>query len=79
MPITTSLSATSPWLWNTSRDGDPTAPWAAVPMPDPVFHCSLLEPPEGAAYPVPLKPVPVAPAGATSQMWALQWRKHHHD
>ena len=20
------------WLWNTSRDGDPTTPWAAVPL-----------------------------------------------
>ena len=23
-PLPTSLSATSPWFWNTSRDGDPT-------------------------------------------------------
>ena len=28
MPITTSLCATSPWFWSTSRDGDPTTPWA---------------------------------------------------
>jgi len=28
--LTTSLSATSPWLRNTSRDGHPTTPWAAV-------------------------------------------------
>ena len=32
-PPTTSLSATSPQLWDTSRDGDPTTPWAAVPLP----------------------------------------------
>jgi len=31
-PPTTSLSATSPRLWDTSRDGDPTTPWAAVPL-----------------------------------------------
>ena len=30
MPITTSLSATSPQFWNTCRDGDPTTPCAAV-------------------------------------------------
>lgn len=34
MPITTSLSATSPQFWSTSRDGDPTTPWAAL------CHCS---------------------------------------
>jgi len=31
-PPTTSLSATSPRFWNTSRDGDPTTPCAAVPL-----------------------------------------------
>jgi len=31
-PLTTFLSATSLWLWSTTRDGDPTTPWAAVPM-----------------------------------------------
>ena len=30
-PLPTSLSATSPWLWNSPRDSDPTTPWAAVP------------------------------------------------
>ena len=38
-PLPTSLSATSPWFWNTSRDGDPTTPRAAVPVPD----CSFRE------------------------------------
>ena len=31
-PLPTSLSATSPLLWNTCRDGDPNTPWAAVPL-----------------------------------------------
>lgn len=34
-----SRSATSPQLWDTSRGGDPTTPWAAVPLP----HRSLGE------------------------------------
>ena len=38
-PLTTSLSATSPQFWNTSRDGDPTTPWAAMPVP----YCSFGE------------------------------------
>ena len=32
MPLTASLSTTSPWFWNTSRDGDTTTPRAAVPL-----------------------------------------------
>lgn len=32
-PLAISLGATSPWLWNTSRDGDSPPPWAAVPAP----------------------------------------------
>ena len=32
-PLPTSLSATSPPFWSTSRDGDPTTPWTAVPAP----------------------------------------------
>ena len=35
-PPTTSLSATSPRFWNTSRDGDPTTLCAAVPLH---HHC----------------------------------------
>lgn len=35
----TSLSATSPYLSNTSRDGDATPPCAAVPM----HHCCFGE------------------------------------
>ena len=31
-PLLTSLSATSPQLWDTCRDGDPTSPCAAVPL-----------------------------------------------
>ena len=31
-PLPTPLSATSPQLCNASTDGDPTTPWAAVPM-----------------------------------------------
>ena len=31
-PLPTSLRATSSWFWNTSRDGDPTVPLAAVPI-----------------------------------------------
>jgi len=27
--VPTSLSATSPWFWSTSRDSDPITPWAA--------------------------------------------------
>ena len=38
-PLTTSLSATSPWLWNSFRDSDHTTPWAAVP----VHYCSFGE------------------------------------
>ena len=38
-PLLTSLSATSPLFWNTSKDGDPTSPWAAVPL----HHHSLGE------------------------------------
>ena len=38
-PLPTSLSATSPGFWSTSRDGDPTTPWAAVPLQ----HCSYKE------------------------------------
>ena len=30
MPSTTSVSATSPRFWSTSRDGDPTTPRAAL-------------------------------------------------
>ena len=30
--LSASLSATSPQFWNTSWDGDPTTPWAAVPL-----------------------------------------------
>ena len=37
--VPTSLSATSPRLWNTSRDGDATTPWAAVPPQ----HCPFGE------------------------------------
>jgi len=36
-PLTTSLSATSPQFWNTPRDGDSPAPWAAEPL----HHCSF--------------------------------------
>ena len=32
-----SLSATSPLFLNTSRDGDSTTPWAAVPTPNHAF------------------------------------------
>ena len=38
-PLTTSRSATSPWLWNSFRDSDHTTPWAAVP----VHYCSFGE------------------------------------
>jgi len=31
-PMSTSTNAKSPWLYNTSTDGDPSAPWAAVPL-----------------------------------------------
>jgi len=34
-PLTMSLSTTSPLFWNTSRNGNPTLPWAAV------IDCSL--------------------------------------
>ncbi|XP_042676693.1 zinc finger protein DZIP1L isoform X2 [Centrocercus urophasianus] len=32
-PLTVFFSATSPWFWNTCRDGDSPSPWAAVPTP----------------------------------------------
>ena len=41
MPTAMSLSATSPWFWSTSRDGDPTTPWAAVPLPDHSFTAEM--------------------------------------
>ena len=30
IPLPTSLSATSMWLWNSPRDGDPSTLWVAV-------------------------------------------------
>jgi len=37
-PLTTSLSATSLWFWNTSRVGDFPKCWAAVPVPNLSFR-----------------------------------------
>ena len=53
----TSLSATSPWLRDTSRDSDPTTPWAAVSM----HHCSL----RGEMFP-DIPPCPQVSVGYTA-------------
>ena len=37
MPLTTSLSATSPWLWNTSRHGDSPTSLGSCAAPDSSF------------------------------------------
>jgi len=36
-PPPQTLGATSPWFWNTSRDSDPTTPWAASANTSPPF------------------------------------------
>ena len=37
LPCPLTLNATSPLFWHTSRDSDPSTPWAAVPM----YHLSF--------------------------------------
>ena len=63
-PPTTSRSATSLWLLNTSRDGDPTTPWAAVPLPhrslgEGIVPNSQPEPPLAQRQAIPSRPTAV--------------------
>ena len=67
-PLPTSLSATSPRLWDTSRDGDPTTPCATVPLPhrslgEGIVPNSQPEPPLAQRQAIPPRPV------------ALTWEK----
>ena len=67
-PLPTSLSATSPRLWDTSRDGDPTTPCATVPLPhrslgEGIVPNSQPEPPLAQHQAIPPRPV------------ALTWEK----
>ena len=63
-PLTTSCSATSPQLWDASRDGDPTTPWAAVPLPhrslgERIAPSSQPEPPLAQHQAIPSRPMAV--------------------
>jgi len=63
-PPTTSRSATSLWFLNTSRDGDPPTPWAAVPLPPRslgkgIAPNSQPEPPLAQRQAIPSRPTAV--------------------